>query len=445
MINVLMVVYEFPPLNSGGSHRPYKFAKNLYKFGIHPIIVTPNIGVHTGKNIDDNLFEESEEMTVIRTPVDAPKVYDKLLESYYLNIVGIEGARWRKHCLAAVDAIMKKNSISALFITVPPFSIVGLAREIGKKYNLPILLDMRDAWSQWVITPYASYLHYQLTLRKECSALNAASAIVVTSEQTMQDLQALHPNVDSYKFSVVTNAYDESLPILKDTLALSPTVIDKPFAIGYLGSFYYAPYQRDLIFKRWWEKKPYQYFQYAPRREDWLYRSPYFFFASLAKLREQLPELPNLLTVKFVGSIANWLPKMIEDFQLSDIVKLEGRVSHKEALEFQRNVDALLITSSKVLNGLDYSIAGKTFEYAVMNKPIIAFVSEGAQKKLLEKIGLSICCPPDNVDASAKMLSDLLNGRIMLRPNKTEIEQLSIQYTTKQLACIIKRISNVKF
>lgn len=442
MIYILMVVYEFPPLNSGGSHRPYKFAKNLHLFGIHPIIVTPEIDVHGEKNVDEGLFDDDQNMTVFRTPVDAPKVYDKLFETYYFNVVGTEAARWRHHCLAAVESVLKNYPIQALYVTAPPFSMTELGAEIARKHNLPFLVDMRDAWSHWVVSPYASYLHYYLTLRKERSALNIADAVVTTSEQTMLDFQSLHTSVLRNKFHVVTNAYDGLLPELQNTLTITAARKGAPLIIGYVGSFYYTPYQRSLIFKPWWKKKPLHYLQYVPRREDWLYRSPYFFFAALAYLREQLPNLADLLIVKFVGSTPIWLPEMIADFGLHDIVVLQGRVSHKEAMDFQSSVDALLITSSKVINGLDYSIAGKTFEYVCMNKPVLAFVCEGAQKKLLEKTGVSICCPPDDIVESARILSNLLNGYLKLQPDMNEIEPLWIKHTTERLASVIKGIIN---
>ena len=43
MMNVLFLVYEFPPLNSGGSHRPFRFSKYLQQFGINPVIITPEV------------------------------------------------------------------------------------------------------------------------------------------------------------------------------------------------------------------------------------------------------------------------------------------------------------------------------------------------------------------------------------------------------------------
>ena len=59
-MNVLMLAYEFPPLNSGGSHRPYKFAKHLSQFGIQPIVITPKTTAHKKKNIDKSLMAELE-------------------------------------------------------------------------------------------------------------------------------------------------------------------------------------------------------------------------------------------------------------------------------------------------------------------------------------------------------------------------------------------------
>ena len=59
-------------------------------------------------------------------------------------------------------------------------------------------------------------------------------------------------------------------------------------------------------------------------------------------------------------------------------------------LLFQETCDALLITTAKQLDGKYYSIAGKTFEYIQMQKPIVAFLFDGAQKDLLVEGGTSL-------------------------------------------------------
>ena len=68
MKNVLFVVYEFPPLNSGGSHRPYRFLKFLGQYGINPVVVTPEVEESTS---DRRLLEALDKnIKIIRTPLE---------------------------------------------------------------------------------------------------------------------------------------------------------------------------------------------------------------------------------------------------------------------------------------------------------------------------------------------------------------------------------------
>jgi hypothetical protein len=440
-MNLLIIAHQFPPLNTGGSHRPFKFAKHLPSFGVTPFVVTPKASLHGSAKLDKSLLNEvTDEISIIRTDLEAIKKADRFADSYYFNIVDIHAGKWKSYLFEAIEKLLQTTKIDACFITAPPFSMAKLGIEIKEKFQLPYILDMRDAWSHWVVTPYASYWHYRKTLQLERKALSAADAIVVTSPQTIQDFQQLHPNIPKERFHLITNAYDEEPPNYSDLMPIEKATLERPIRIGYVGSFYYTPYQRKLMFDPWWKKKPHQYLQYTPRKEDWLYRSPYFFFQALAKLKENESNLSDLLEVDFIGHIPDWLESMIQDFGLTDLVNLNGPKSHAEALAFQAECDALLITSAKVVGGRDYSIAGKTFEYICKKKPILAFVCEGAQKDLLEETGLSISCPPDNPLKSAEILSDLINGKLKLKPNQKYIKSLHIKETTKKLAELLKQL-----
>jgi len=441
-MNILIIAYEFPPLNSGGSHRPFKFAKLLPKFGINPIVITPEISTQKGANLDYSQLAKLEQpLEIIRTPIKKlPNWREKLAESYYLNVEDTNAKKWEPFLISAIEKVMKEKEIAAIYVTAPPFSMANMGRRLAKRFKLPFILDMRDAWSHWVITPYPSYLHYRLTLAKERKALEAATSVIVVTDQLKSDFQKIHPNVQKEKFHLIRNAYDEPAPKYPNKMSIAKATLEKPMRIGYVGSFYYTPYQRELLFKPWWKKKPYQYLQYSPRKEDWLYRSPYFFFKALAALREKQPETLNLLKVDFVGAAPAWLKAMVDEFELKDTVRFLGVLPHKEALKFQDDCDALLLTSVKVLGGLDYCIAGKTYEYICRKKPILAVLTEGNQKLFIEATGLGILCPPDDTMTSAKTLQNLLEGKVVLKPQQDFINSVNIEVTTEQLANIIKNI-----
>jgi len=191
----------------------------------------------------------------------------------------------------------------------------------------------------------------------------------------------------------------------------------------------------------WWRKRLNRMIQYAPRQEDWLYRSPYFFFQAVAHLLERQPACRERLRIRFAGQKPDWMDAQVKQFKLEGLVEFVGILEHREALKFQSECDALLVTSSKVIGGQDYSIAGKTFEYFSMKKPIIGFVAEGAQKDLLAASGMALICDPDAPDTAAEQLGDLVAGRFEPKPNVNFLNQLHRRELTRQLAEVIQSVA----
>jgi glycosyltransferase involved in cell wall biosynthesis len=437
---VIFLAYEFPPLNVGGAQRPYRFARYLNAAGYYPIVITPEAPLHNLR-LDDDFDDEvisPEFCTIVRTRLGPPR-HSRLQRSGYASIVGDEALRWRAYCIDAARKIAQTHEVAAVLATAPPFSISELGSEVADMLRCPMILDMRDAWSQWVITPYATKLHYLLTKRREAAALRRAAKVITTSEQTRRDLLKIHTHIADSKIVTIHNSYEE---ICSSRSNVEVQRNPSRFTIGYVGSFYYEPYQRQMMFAPWWKKRFHQFLQYVPRREDWLYRSPEFFFRAVSNLRNVAPQAYERLRVEFAGQVPNWLPQMIAQHRLEEKITLLGPVSRSRSLELQRSYDALLITSSKVLGGRDYSIAGKTFEYVSIGSPIIAFVCEGAQRDLLEKTGLAKICDPDNEDQSVEGLLQVIERKFIAAPDHDEIRKLSIGQSIHQLAELIRTLES---
>ena len=435
MKKLLLLAYEFPPMTSGGSFRPWKFANHLSHFGIEVTVVTPQ----REQKLNDSDLNFSLEYT---EPVEK-LAFEKLYHSFYLNVLDPEAKKWKKPLVKKLEELMQLKAFDAMMVTAPPFSISSLAVSISKRFNLPLIVDLRDAWSQWIMTPYASLLHYQILRRIEAKVFNNAAAIISVTEQLCQNFRELHPS-NSGKIHYVPNAYEEPLQIDEKPLLFDPKTDQNPFIIGYVGSFYFEPYQRDLIFNPWWKKKPWQYLQYVPHKEDWKYRSPYYFFKAIRLLLDKRPDLNAKIQIKFIGTAFQWLKDMIQLFNLENHVELLGKKNHSESLLFQKNCDALLLTSVKVIGGKDYCIAGKSFEYLSMEKPILGFLTEGSQKDFLEKTGLGVLCDPDDTERSSQTIENLLDFGTVLTPQANHIKDFSINITTEKLARIILKLTQTQ-
>jgi len=427
---IILIAFEFPPHNSGGSQRPYRFARHLRTFGYEPIILTT-----PSANPDTSLAAEVQASGLIirYAPVLPEDWRSKLASGYYLNIQDDTYKRWKQGLTCVFRETVTQYNPDLVLATVPPFSVAGLAVELAKEANLLLVLDWRDAWSQWNVTPYATKWHYLATLKKERQWLQSANHHLVTSAQTQADFLRLHPQVDANHITAIPNSYEgKRTPFQQLSLG--------SLKLGYVGSFYYNPYSQFLMDANWWQKKPHQFLQFVPRKEKWLYRTPWFLFRTVRYMLDDRPELTKKIEMHFAGKKEFWFDGMVKEHGLTDLVHHHGWLTHTESLDFQQSCDALLLTSSKVVDGCDYSIAGKTFEYIKIGKPILGFVCEGAQRDLLEASGTSVLFDPDNMEQAAKQLGELLDKGIVLRPNTTFLDKLSAHETTKDLVVVIDKL-----
>ncbi len=440
-MNILYVAFEFAPLNRGGVYRSTGFAKWLNQFGINPILVTLDESsykdVYGEYSTDAGIGKMIPENTVVikvKTEKAQQKTGIRKFMSIYFSIHGNETKYWSKNFYAAVDEAIQKYKPAAIMATVPPFSVLPLAKTISEKYHLPLVLDFRDAWSQWKTVPYGSVFHYRRTVALEKKYLSAAAAVITTSQQTLDAFKHIHPDIPAQKFHCIMNGYEGGLTEWKP-LNISHDL----FTIGYVGSFYFNPTARAQMLKPWWKKRGHRMLQYIPHRQDWLYRSPYFFFKAIAALNKTFPAVGQKIKIKFAGKKQEWLPDMISSFGLDNQVELTGELAHEDSIKFQQQCDALLLTSAKQLNGkADYSIAGKTFEYFQAQRPVIGFVCNGAQKDLLSRSGTAVICDPDNIKDAVSTLNYFFNGTIRPVPDLNFLQTLSREKLTQQLAELIK-------
>jgi len=434
---IYFIAFEFPPLNNGGVFRPMAIVKRLCRsnkivvFTLHPNSIENFFGEN---NFDASLeFNFNENIEIIQIPIN--KLTKKSKIKKFLDITDRDTKEWEQKAREILISKARQEKPDLLFVTAPPFTMASFGRKISKELHIPMVLDLRDAWSLWNISPYRSWFHYFFTRIEERKCLYHSELVFVTSEQTKTDLISLHSNLPLNKIHVITNGFENRSSEFSQVKNFGQKII-----VGYVGGFYYSPESRDLMFKKWYLKRPSRWFYYSPRKEDWLYRTPYFFFKTLQALISRNKGLENLIEMQFIGKKPFWFDKMVSQFELNDVVFHLGEYSHLNSLKFQQECDILLITSSKVIGGRDYSIAGKTFEYISMLKPILSFVCDGAQKDILEQTGLAIICNPDDISESVNVIENFIYGNNTLEPKFEFIDHLSRDYQIKEMEKLLESI-----
>jgi glycosyltransferase involved in cell wall biosynthesis len=439
-LRILIVAFEFPPTPSIGAVRPHEFARHWALAGHSITVVTADHG-KTNAAPGHDLPTLPNSVVVHR--IACPAISSSRFKSFswlrfFFTYIGDRWAHhWKPNLYKHWKSIIAEARPDVIYVTIPPFSMAPLVCELARSVGIPLVIDFRDAWSQWSSTPRTTWFHHQLQLRAERYCLNSAHLITGVTQQLLDDLIAAHPSVSPGKFSVVPNGFDMALePFTPERISAHIA----PFMIGYVGRFYYYPDARETVMTNWWRRPVHRWLHYAPRREDWLYRSPWFFLLCVRHFVTQHPERRSELRIRFVGERENWLKEQIASLGLEDVVELVGRLPHDACLKFQSKCDALLLTSVKVLGGRDFCIAGKTFEYLATGRPIIACVTEGEQRDILLHSGVAIICDPDQIEASSDQLIALLDGKAVLARNEDFVFKHSRIQTSLSMLHLIRSI-----
>jgi glycosyltransferase involved in cell wall biosynthesis len=437
-LRALLLAVEFPPLASGGVHRALSLAEHLGASNIAIDVVTvrpEDYAPWSQAPLDPTLLDRvPPSVQVHRIASGFPAWYWRAQRSkvaframqyaYWGDPVAFF---WRRPVIAALDRLVAERRPDVLLATMPPFGVGVLASALARRYRLPWVGDWRDPWTLWRMGPFPTYAHYRYTKHVEGAALKSANVSVTTSHVTREDWLRLFPTLDPARVETIYNGYDTSV---LDRVAAAPRDTSAVKSIVYVGTFYYDPTARALLAPIW-RRAPHRWLFYTPRREDWLYRSPYFFLAGLARLAGRV-------RVDFAGAVPYWLPDMLRETGTERYVRLLGPVSHRDAIRLEKSADALLLTSAKVIGGRDYSIAGKLFEYIGARRPILGVLTDGAMRDIVEQTGLGVLADPDDTDAVAAAIERIVEG-VTVSPNEEVIARFDRSHMARAMAECLRR------
>lgn len=441
MTDLLVIALEFPPIQAAGAFRALRFVTQLPKFGIRPIVVTFNPA-----QIADGKVHVLNHALAEKVPNDTP--------IYLLDVAAIEPGRKSTpkfasehfrgiQCASFAELfahLKASHAIDAIWATCPPFNVAELALSAKIEFGRPLILDMRDAWSQWGSAPFRTWFHYRRVLRNEARLMNAADAVVCVTPQLAQMQWQLTRKPRDH-FHWIPNAYDFADQPLEEVRIVPEKA---RLRVAYAGQFYFNPLHEDANgIIPWYRKKPHRWLHYYATRQRWIYRTPYFFFRAWNRLRTTRPELADRFEFHYIGQLPDWLPRMADTFDLGAHCVWHGLKPKQQAQEILEHSDALLSTSIKVLDGEDYCLASKTFDYIAAGKPVLGFVCPGTQRDFLVSSNISVLFDPDDPDASARQLAEIVEKGVIQEVDMGYLEAYSSVETTRRLAELIHQMSAV--
>ncbi len=445
MKHILYLTAEFAPVQTTGARRPIRFVEGLLNRGHKVTVLTLDsysaklnfpFALVSGKNKFDSRTNYSE----IRLSLD-PSYYintwkNRLFFYFILNQDKVHKA-WEKGIRKFVDQ-HKQNDFDCIICNIPPFSIALSALQISKRLKVPLITDFRDHWAHWGCTPYASKMNYLKVKGYERKVIINSDKVLGVTKQLLQDLQNFHAISDEDKFIHIPNGFDELEDLPNKLLYNFP--FERKIKIGYVGAYYYSPEAHSALFSKWYQRRGHRKFQYTPRKENYKYRSPFYFFKAIKRLISVYPEMKGKLEIVLIGDVPDWLRPMVKEFDIEEMVVMEGRLPKTDTDLKAMQFDWVLTTSIKIDGGKDYCLASKSFDYLKWKKPTLAFVCEGEQKDFVEASNCGKVFNPDE-DSSEELYETLMNSQ-EFKLNKSYLNDFSIENTISKLEHEIVYISN---
>lgn len=384
MKSVLVVAYYFPPTGGAGVQRTVKFVKYLPANGWRPVILT--VSNPSVPAFDETLLADIEpSLEVVRTRTFEPSYKTKQsvsassgggksatsgLKRFIRSLANLvlqpdPQILWLPTALKAGVALAKRDDISVIFVSAPPFSTLVLAALIGRFSGKPLVVDYRDEWDisndVWENKQGSTFTH-ALQQRMQRFVLRTASHVVAT---TQLSTDALRTKVESAggraSATCIYNGFDQG-----DLAALVQTqrqVHRGKLTITYVGTLWNLTSIEPVV-------------------------------VALQRLSQEHPELADSIELCVVGRKTNEQQAILETLQQTPVsMLLYDYVEHGQALQFMKDADVLLLLLS------DMPVAarvmpGKTFEYLATGNAILAISPRGEVWKVLDGQADAVCLEP---------------------------------------------------
>jgi glycosyltransferase involved in cell wall biosynthesis len=379
-VKILFIAYLFPPHGGGGVLRAAKLCKYLPDFGVTPVVLCADDKYfHTR---DETLLDEIPESVEVnrvefyQAPRPTPAMR-KLTASRKGRLPLLTRLRkffafpdpnggYRRAALAKGNELLAEGGYSAIISTYPPPSTHMVAAKLAAKWNLPLILDYRDAWYFNPIFPPPTALHRRLVYGLEKRLLKKADAVVTIGEGLAADFKRYYPFLD--EVGVVTNGFDE-----EDFAGISPVKRDK-FTVAYVGSLHAG-------------------------------RLPGTFLSGAELYIRQGLFDEDSIEFRVVGSADDNVAAYVNDSGIK--AEIVGRVDHQTAIKEMLSADANLLIIDEG-PGADTILTGKIFEYLRAGRPIIAVVPpNGEAAELIRRFNAGYVIAPGDAEKASQVISEL--------------------------------------
>ncbi|RJS90667.1 glycosyltransferase [Candidatus Bathyarchaeota archaeon] len=448
MKKVLVVASDFPPQGKGNILRVVKFVKYLPSFGWQPIVLTVNEGSIAW--IDRSMEKEyPKNLKVYRAFFPNPFVFldrrwakkEKTIANRWgeetkenrggqpifsliwmgkkvvLNAVRLirkhflipgEHITWLPFAVSKGVGICRQENIDIIFSTAPGFVNHLVALLIKRFTQKKWIADYRDLWTGNPYSKSYSKVRRAIETYLDRAVLKNADGITVVTDGWKEFMLKRWNFLTPEKVTTITNGYDledfENLQYRSEN--------HSKFTITHMGTIFEG------------------------------YPTP-LFLDVVGKICSENPEIRNNLKINLTGDIypeqIREIKRVINRWNLEEIVSINGRVPHSIAVKVIRDSDLLLLMYTTGRPNIEGCIPSKLFDYIAAERPILAIVpSNGIAAEIVRNGKCGKVINPDDTEGMKKAFLEfynkLLSGELYYHPNHGYLKQFNRRYLTYKLS-----------
>ncbi len=371
-------------MGMSGVQRTLKFAKYLGNYNWEPTVLTVTPTAYYALDYDMmRELNESDIKTVRTNSIDPTRLFEsgkpvKMPHEKLRNFLsGISQAvfvpdnkvGWKHEAIKAGRKLLHEEEFDVIFSSAPPYTCHLIGSALSKEFNIPLVLDYRDAWVDNPLHFYITPMHKMLHQKLEKKVLRTSDRII-TINRRIKELMLRRYRFLSYDdIAIIPQGYDPEDFYVENSLKL-------PFSdrmrFTYAGTFY-----RN--------------------------RTPKYFLRALSEVMREYPNLKNKVEAVFIGTFRKENFPMIDALGLAEVVKVFGYLDHKSTVRYLMTSDVLWMTIGNG-KGEDMISTGKLYEYIGSRKSILGLAPDGIAKTTILESGAGTVLNPDDVAGIKKAI-----------------------------------------
>lgn len=412
-----MIAYDFPPMNTSGSWRPFHFAKHLPEFGFIPLLVTQNGFYPSRQILDSEILEDLRPHCKIKTV--RPLAGGSGSTPGYAFAPGSGASNAGTSLLGRLCGrrglglmtlwaglrFQQQEGFDLIWATGPPWLALVMGYRLAGLTGKPLVADIRDPWTYGVLWTKLGDEDKEKQRINEQKVVKRAQRIVYTSPLTAKIMQERMDSAVAERILAITNGYSESP---------NGVQVQRPrhrCLFSYIGKVQRAIRDPSIMLEG---------FERACRNQE---------FAKTAVLR-------------LIGDVAEYRQQVAQVGL--DNVESVGQVSYRESLSAMRTADVLVLLQTIQGEGNDV-IGGKAYEYLAAHRPILGIVPpDGGDAWLLSSTGAGTVTGISDVERVARGFHYCWrrwkDGRLSEMAAGQDLDQFSRRKLTGDLASVFDEV-----